>query len=108
MDDLFRAFTFKALQQAADIITILQREGLSNEEYLEFIEDKRLAFSLASRERVYSLMPKCPKCNIPMSLIEGDNNDSHWVCMKCRYSVYNPESVENTQKKVLEEARNGV
>ena len=102
MDKLFEAYSFSVLQGAADILVALKEEGITNEEFINFVQRKHVAYGQ------FSLMPKCPECSTSLQLIRGeDETNSQWLCPKCRYSQYNSKSISEVQKELLEESRNG-
>lgn len=99
MEELLQAFSFKMLWEAMNIMIVLKQNKISNEDFIAFVTSKPEGF-------IEGVFPNCPECGIKMTLLPGDSNDSHWICMRCRYSRYNPVSMRVMQKRLLKQFRN--
>lgn len=101
-----QVFGFGKIQ---DFITMFNVMKLNNitindvREYIEYIKkmtkEKAAKIKLA-QEAWVKKAKKCPECNTPMQLTQGDDNDSIWACMKCRFSIYNKQNVKEILKEL--------
>jgi len=109
----FSAFGFGMLQDIATAVKIMKREGVSSEEFVEYVEEQKRrhvkdsAKMKARREAEIRKLPKCPECKTPMVLRpagEDPSEGSHWTCPKCRFGRYDARPLSQIQ----EELRKGV
>jgi hypothetical protein len=87
-----------------------------NPEITEITEMAKIlaAFSLDDLETAVELSEKigdstkdwkgkavtCPDCGCVLRLFSISNNECHWVCMSCRFSIYKPHSREKEKKAI--------
>ena len=104
MEQLTAAHTGKVLQELRNLIINFKNEGREVgsgiEEFLEYMEN----INLQRRKIVYIPKKECPECLGEMVIYPGDDNDSHWICPNCRFSIYNSKSIKEV---ITEEMKNG-
>ena len=103
MEQLTAAHTGKVLQELRNLIITFKRNGreigAGMEEFLEYMEGLNLQRRDAPQPKIATKV--CPQCEGKMLLYAGDDNDSHWVCQKCRYSIYVDKRPEEVIMEVL-------
>lgn len=99
------------IMDTGNVIRFMIGHDITTEEYLEFVDVLKARYQESpSQERKRLLRANvqydpitfvCPSCGSDMQLFPGDDNDSHWVCGKCRFGIYNSESFDVLMKKML-------
>ena len=80
MEKILQAFKFGDLQTYLNITLKLEEYGKTVKDLEHYVKEVRKPKVMPTR--------KCPKCSSTMFLYPGDDNDAHWVCKKCRFSIY--------------------
>ena len=100
IQQLTAAKTGGVLQELRNLILNFEQNGYSMGEggkaFLEFMKKKSKPIKIPTKI--------CPDCKNFMKLYPGDNNDSHWLCLNCRLSLYEARSFEQV---ITEENKNG-
>jgi len=106
-----QAFKFSDLQRFKTLISILEKKQITIEDFKKYmdIHDKIRKIHKDDPQRYRELInksmeyitkdiKKCPDCGSTMRLNPGDDHDSHWVCPKCRFSMYDKKPYEEQIK----------
>ena len=116
------AFPFGRLQDAASIITFLERHNISPAEFVEAVrakkekKERQIQETEVRREKAQKQWqqkaPRCPDCGMKLSIrpIRAKQQKqnrfgwrSHWYCMRCAWEQYSVEPVETEIKNYMEE-----
>jgi hypothetical protein len=117
-EKIVEAFTFGTLQDCKNLKEKLDDSGVSWEEFLSWVEEKKKQFSGEGEggNRAPIIIRKCPDCSRALTLssvnahptlmVDGDYN-SLWNCIDpdCGYEEYRKETFEEELQKyvVIEE-----
>jgi len=117
LDNYLSGYATRQIDDAAAVLRTLRRRAISPEAFLQWaearVEARRqglAAVEQAGRERwrkgkliaaaLQKHAPCCPDCGVQMTLYSGDNQDCHWVCRKCRHSIYKPHPPETELRNI--------
>ena len=106
------SFPIGKLQDIANLLNSLAGAGISNKEFLQYIEaqskliragiKKENEMRKAAIRKYRDSLPNCTACSTKMNIFPvntvagdqtGDNSQSVWICPKCGETVYNLETV---------------
>lgn len=102
-------FGYRIAKDSINFFRFLRKNQISLEEMEEFVValhrkmKERQEIEKRNRE-IYD--KKCPECGTSMGLSSGDKGDSHWTCPKCRFGIYNTESINAVIQKMANEYYN--
>jgi hypothetical protein len=114
IQEIADVWTGRDLQRVLTVLATLDIYGYTVDDLREYIStvDIPLFHSRAAKDdelrRAGVVSSPCPECSRSMRLHRGDNNDCHWVCPACRYSVYIPQRLEDEMKSKMEEGKDGL
>lgn len=117
IEQYLEGYDARQVDTAATVLRTLRRKRISPDVFLQWAEaraetrrkgmavleqagQERRRKGRQVREALRQHAPHCPDCQAQMGLYAGDNNDSHWVCRKCRHSIYRPHTPETELRRI--------
>lgn len=100
-------FRLGALQDYVTIHRHLERHGIGFEQIRAYLKKrtqhaKKNAKQHRTQVRTWRQHgPKCPDCGTILTLRDGDDNDCHLTCYKCRWGKYVPMPAKKVWEEVI-------
>ena len=116
MDDkILEAFSFGRVQECKSIMLKLNEHGISQEEFVEWVDNHTNREIKVPKEPRQEPRRKCPNCGKPLVIRPVNNSTatiiehypelkSVWVCDACKFDEYSEKSIADESKPYLVKA----
>jgi len=101
MAKVLAAFRLRDLQRMLIVSRVLSSNGYTIED-LDWYLTKRHQMDDNRARRISRFSMVCKDCQTFMVLYRGEENDSRWVCPKCKYSKYSPREHDKEMMYIID------